>query len=149
MILRVEHAGHFTAVRNKTLRDSRLSFKARGLLAYLLSLPDGSSVGYRALEEASPDGQFAIRSALNELVLAGYIQRRRFQGKQGTWFAENVVREQPMTEAETTRFPRRGFPRIRTKTKEGGGSSPSAATPQKSLMLLASDGTVHEWEIGT
>lgn len=94
MIIRVaSHQNHYTVIRNKTLRDSRLSFKARGLLAYLLSLPDDTTLDRRRLEDAGPDGQMAIRTALQELAAAGYLCHEKHQDSHGRWRTEATVYE--------------------------------------------------------
>ena len=95
MILRVAHRDHYTVIRNKTLRDSRLSFKARGLLAYLLSLPDDAVVNRDRLGQAGPDGTASVRSALQELVAGGYLRHEKRQDERGQWRTETVVYEAP------------------------------------------------------
>lgn len=77
VIVRVAKEGNFTQIENATLRDERLSFRATGLLAYLLSLPDGSSVDSRALVARKTEGRDAIQTAYRELVDLGYVHRRR------------------------------------------------------------------------
>jgi len=63
---------------NKTgLNDSRLSFKAKGILAYLLSKPDNWKVMVVDLIKVSTDGQRAIYSGLKELETYGYMKRKR------------------------------------------------------------------------
>jgi hypothetical protein len=94
-IIRAERAGHFTVVRNSTLRDSRLSFAARGLLAYLLSHPDDWRVSTLDLINKSPAGRDAVHSILKELKKHGYLRRKRVQGERGKIVWETVVYEMP------------------------------------------------------
>lgn len=82
-------------VRNKTIRDRRLSYKARGLLVYLLSLPDDATVDRAALAAASRDGEDSVRTGLQELAAAGYLVHRRIQNERGRWHTEAVVYESP------------------------------------------------------
>ncbi|WP_329116479.1 helix-turn-helix domain-containing protein [Streptomyces sp. NBC_01465] len=66
----------FTVLGNDVLRDRRLSFTARGLLAYLLSLPDGAREDARTLADKNPGiGRRGISKALDELVEHGYYVR--------------------------------------------------------------------------
>lgn len=63
----------FAQIANDALRDSRLSFKARGLLAMVLSHAGEWNATARWLESQSErDGREAIQSALNELTTLGY-----------------------------------------------------------------------------
>ena len=39
-IFRIEKTKNYTVMSNYHLKDKRLSFKAKGLLSYMLSLPD-------------------------------------------------------------------------------------------------------------
>ena len=48
---------------NEVLRDSRLSFCARGILAYLLSQPDGKRDDIRTLSGRAPEGRERVASA--------------------------------------------------------------------------------------
>ncbi|WP_327305438.1 hypothetical protein OG730_19565 [Streptomyces sp. NBC_01298] len=68
---------YFTVLGNEVLRDRRLSFTARGLLAYLLSLPDGAREDVRTLADKNPGlGRRGVSKALDELVKVGYYIRR-------------------------------------------------------------------------
>ena len=74
-IIKVAHHDHgYVVIQNKALEDSRLSCKARGLLAYLLTRPKDWSVNCKHLATIGPDGPTAIRSALKELRNAGYAK---------------------------------------------------------------------------
>lgn len=73
----------FTVFGNATLQDSTLSWKARGLLVYLLSMPHDWKVYVTEIANHSTDGVSATRTGINELIEAGYITRERIHGKDG------------------------------------------------------------------
>ena len=97
-IIRVEKKDNYSILPNAAINDKRLSLEARGLLVFLLSKPNDWRVNSRALTNISPAGRDKIRRILRELEQFGYLERRRFQGKDGKFEWESVVREQPLTE---------------------------------------------------
>lgn len=87
---------HYTVLHNATIRDTRLTWKARGLLAYLLSLPDNWRVSSEHLRRVGPDGRDAVRTALTELEAAGYLRRTRHQDpRTGRWTTLTTVYDRP------------------------------------------------------
>lgn len=85
----------FTIVSNAIVTDSRLTWKARGLLIYLLSKPDNWRTNAEQLAKAGPDGRDAVRSALRELEELGYMRRRRSQDARGRWTTSSIVYDSP------------------------------------------------------
>ena len=73
----VRSSDGFTMIPNDTLRDERLSFKARGLLALVLSNRDDWEITAGTLGEKGKEGRDAIRGALNELKELGYAKFER------------------------------------------------------------------------
>ena len=65
----------YVMINKGAIQDSGLSWKAKGLLAYLLSLPDDWQVYETELINHATDGRDATRSAIKELIAAGYIER--------------------------------------------------------------------------
>jgi hypothetical protein len=57
------------------MEDKRLSWKARGILAYLLSKPDNWKVNLEHLQKQAPDGKTSLRSGIDELKKYGYLIR--------------------------------------------------------------------------
>lgn len=86
---------NWTVVQNAVLRHPRLTFKARGLLCYLLSLPDNWQVSAERIATGGPDGRDAIRSALSELEREGYLVRRKSQNRRGQWTTNSFVYDIP------------------------------------------------------
>lgn len=85
------------------LQDKNLSWKAKGILAYLLSLPDDWQIYETEITEHSSDGIKATRSGIKELIDAGYIQRERLRNDEGKFSGYEyrvyeVPTESPKTE---------------------------------------------------
>jgi hypothetical protein len=93
--LRVVHRKQFTVVDSRTVNDSSLSLRARGLLVWLLDKPDGWRVSSVEISKQCTEGREAIRTAIRELEDAGYITRLKYQLDDGQWFTETIVRERP------------------------------------------------------
>lgn len=85
----------YTVVSNTTLRDQRLSWKARGLLIYLLSLPDNWATNSTHLARMAPDGRASVLSGLKELEQAGYLRRGRKQNAAGQWSTITTIYDTP------------------------------------------------------
>jgi len=95
-ILRHRRRANFTVLPNEALRDPTLSFRATGLLAYLLSLPDGSAVDSLALSRRKKEGRDAIRTAFAELENACYVRRSKERNESNQWQTITEISDQPM-----------------------------------------------------
>lgn len=97
-ICRVERTGDFTTMSNHHLRNMDISLKAKGLLSVMLSLPDNWDYTIKGLSCINKEGLDSIRSTIQELELAGYIERRRTRDTRGRFFtSEYIIREKPIT----------------------------------------------------
>ena len=70
----IESQDPFARIPKQVLNDDRLSWKAKGLLAYLLGKPKDWQVMVADLINRSKDGKTAIRSGLKELKMFGYAK---------------------------------------------------------------------------
>lgn len=71
---------------DKTVADDlAISFKAKGLMLYLLSRPDSWKIYISQLAKVSTDGRESVTSAINELIERGYILRTRLTKSDGTF----------------------------------------------------------------
>ncbi len=94
--LQRKHRVHpFTQVRNSLLEDKRLSWEARGLLAYLLSKPSNWTVRIGDLLNKSPAGRDAVYTILRELKAAGYLEYCRQRDDDGAWHSRYIYDEVP------------------------------------------------------
>lgn len=82
---------------NKTgIDDKRLSLKSKGLLAYLISKPDSWYINYHDLVSSSLNGIKSIRSAVQELLITGYIVRTPIRKDNGRFtYYDYTVYEKP------------------------------------------------------
>jgi len=115
------HDRNFTVLDNPLLDDERLSLRARGLLALLLSKPDDYPVNATNIAQRTKEGRDAIEAAIRELIEVGYARRRREQDTRGRWNTYTDVYETPVTDdaAETTDD---GFSGIGGKSTDNGFS---------------------------
>lgn len=61
-----------TSFPNRMLQDNSISFRARGMLAMILTSGDNDEIRREWLEEQCTEGKAAVASAMRELERAGY-----------------------------------------------------------------------------
>lgn len=69
--------GEMVGVRYDALFDQRISLKAKGLYCVIQNIPSETDITTKVLIDTSADGWFAVRSALRELELFGYVKTTR------------------------------------------------------------------------
>lgn len=81
----VKKEKNFSPISNITLQDEWLSFWARWLLSYLLSLSDNREIIVEDLKRRSPDGKTKVNWYMKELMDQGYMSRGERQRKPNWW----------------------------------------------------------------
>ena len=89
-VFRLERTRDYTVMSNHHLRDKRLSLKAKGLLSQMLSLPEDWDYTLSGLAYINRESKDAIRSAINELERAGYVQRHQTTDAGGKFSVRNI-----------------------------------------------------------
>lgn len=69
----------FTMVPNKALKSPEISWKAKGLLAYFLSKPDGWQFCESFIVTEAKDSFESLKSGIRELEQAGYLKREKMK----------------------------------------------------------------------
>ena len=108
-ITRSKRKTPFVQIDKRALQDIRLSWKCKGLLSYLLSLPDNWQIYITELSKHSKCGRAATTSAMKELIKYGYIKRIEVRNEKGHFKgfdytvydypkAENRISDKPKAE---------------------------------------------------
>ena len=103
----------YTIINNTSLNDKRLSSKAKGILAFLISKPNNWFVNLDNLVSSFNDGIHSIRTGIHELISFGYIIRTQTRKENGRFgFYDYAVFEQPIkpTLKKTMSLPKCDFP---------------------------------------
>ena len=125
-VFRVEKSRDYTVMSNYHLRDKGLSLKAKGLISQMLSLPEDWDYTLSGLSHINRESKDAIRSAVNELEAAGYIQRRQTTDASGKFSGnEYVIHESPVTTEPSLEKPSSGNP----TTDNPSTGKPSSENP--------------------
>ena len=104
-IVRVIKSKDYTTICNRIFKDRRLSLKAKGLLAMLLSFSDSWKLSINGLDAILKEGKASIRTTMNELIKNGYVEREQVR-KEGMFIGVNyIVFESPKCDNPTAVFP--------------------------------------------
>mgnify|MGYP003627871062 CR=1 FL=1 len=107
-IVRVIKSKDYTTICNRIFKDRRLSLKAKGLLAMLLSLSNHWELSIKGLMVVLKEGESAIRSTMNELIKFGYIERQRIKNDKGIILGIDYT----VFESPKLNVPYIGFPNV-------------------------------------
>lgn len=98
-IFRRGREDNFTVVCNQVLKDERLSWKAKGIIAYIMSLPDDWEIHTKELVKHAADGRDSLMSGIRELKKYGYVIYNKYQDEEtGKFIHEYDVYDKPQTE---------------------------------------------------
>lgn len=128
----VKRENPFVQIDKTPINDERLSWKAKGLLVYLLSKPDDWTIMISDLIKRAKDGRDSIYAGLKELEVTGYLSRRRDRDENGKFLPiEYTVYETPQHRDLIEGKPLPDFPDTdipSTSGKSGYGKTRSGKT---------------------
>lgn len=75
--------GDYTVILNELFRRQDVSARAKGLYAYIMTLPDDWKLYKSELPKHFKEGRDAINTAFSELEELGYIKKKPNRGKDG------------------------------------------------------------------
>lgn len=119
----------FAQIDKVAIQDKRLSWKARGILCYLLSKPNDWKVILQDLiNQSEKDGDSSVRAGIKELRNLGYMRLDRIKDKSGKvdhW--EYTVYEKPLSD----------FPQVEKPQVENRGNNNNKLTNNKLTNIKA------------
>lgn len=99
-VFKIEKNKNYTIMSNYHLRDKNLSLRAKGLLSFMLSLPDDWAYSINGLVSVNKEGLDAIKSILNELKRNNYLKIIKYKNERGLFEYEYLIYEQPLINPE-------------------------------------------------
>jgi len=128
-IIRVKRKRNpYVQIDKTPLLDKQLSWKARGLMAFLMTKPDDWSVYVADLvKQSDRDGKESVQSGLKELQQVGYVLKLRSKGENGrfdgweTIVFETLEDRKAWEDANPSYSPKTGKPVV--------GETPKAEKP--------------------
>lgn len=127
---RVNKNVNYTVMSNYHLQDKKLSLKAKGLLSYMLSLPDDWDYSLKGLATGCKDGIDSVRSAVHELEDGGYLCRSKVRDARGRIIDYNYEvfelpqkeriekRPAPVPNSPSSENPMSDFPTLENPTQQ-------------------------------
>lgn len=95
MKFKIETLKNYQIMPTTFLKDKRISLKAKGLLATMYSLPNEWDYSINGLCKITNTGLRAVRAAITELEIIGYIERKQIHNEKGQFDYEYLVKFTP------------------------------------------------------
>lgn len=130
-ITRRKYERDYCYMANEFLRDSRLSWKAKGIIAYVQMLPDDWVLNMRDLTNRATDGRDSLYSGIKELEKYGYCAKVMQRNPDGTiaGYAYEICDKsvfQPFTDFPVTDVPQPENPcTVKPDTDKPGTENPT------------------------
>lgn len=151
---RVSKDKNYTTINNTGLRDERLTWKAKGILAYILSLPDDWVFYMEEVAKHSKDKIDSLKSGMKELKEHGYVKRfpvKDEKGKITRW--ETIIYEVPQVEFPLVDIPSVGKPPVENPPllstnipSTNNTNSPQKKSPRKNVSDSYSEEFENLWK---
>lgn len=99
MIIRSKKNKNFSVISNVIFRDKNISARAKGIFAYIMTLPDDWKLYKSELYTHFSEGEKAIDTAFKELEEFGYITKEKYRNKNNQFVGWNytIIEISPIT----------------------------------------------------
>lgn len=136
-VFRTEKVSDYAVIAKHHLKNKSLSYKAKGLMTFMLSVPDGWDYSLAGLATLASDGIDGVRSGVRELEKHGYLTRCRIRDASGRLGdIEYTIHEIPQAPLGTDPTkPPRGSPPAPISQKPML-ENPTLVTPVSDLPIL-------------
>lgn len=114
----------FVMIPNAWMRDERLSYKARGMLAAAMTHADGFMLSEKGFTDRGTEGTAAIRAGIKEMRDAGYIVVKKKRGPGGRLLPQEWLITSPPDHHSTE---------TQREVNTTGGESPPKKTNSKKI----------------
>jgi hypothetical protein len=124
----------FTQIANEVLNNSELSFKAKGIYAFMMSKPDDWNFTIRSMSKQVKDGEDGIKTGIKELKDLGYVVYEKHKNGTGTYHLKlhvnsatkpKVQNPHKASEHQKGKSPRREIP-LKGKSTRISNKEPSS-----------------------
>jgi len=107
MIIKVKHReSPYVTIDKGPINRKELSYRAKGILAYLLSKPEDWQVKEQDIVNHGTEGRDAIRTAIKELIACGYMVKEQGRSEKGLFDeVDYLVSDHPFTGNPSTDNP--------------------------------------------
>ena len=116
-VFRVEKNNNYTVMSNKHLRDKKLSLKAKGLLSFMLSLPEDWDYSLNGLTAILKENETAIKTALDELKQYKYLVIQKTKNDKGLFEYTYNIYENPHPDYPGVENPALEVPEVENQTQ--------------------------------
>ncbi len=116
-VFRVEKNKNYTVMSNYHLQDRDLSLKAKGLLSFMLSLPDDWDYSLNGLVSICKEKHSSIRTTLQELETKKYLERIQNRNEKGLFEYDYIIYEKPYQNEPYIDFPHTDEPHTENYTQ--------------------------------
>ncbi len=104
-IVRVQKNRDYTVINNTSIRDTRLSWKAKAIHVFMLSKPDDWTFYNEEMQQWAKDGKDSFTAGLRELQKYGYVKKERRRVEGGKFDYVTIVYEVPYMDLPHTEKP--------------------------------------------
>lgn len=92
----------FIQIDKAVYENEYISYKAKGILTYLMGRPEDWVIYETEIAKHTPEGIKSIRSGINELIKYGYVIKTTIRNKKGQfmaneWLVYDIPTERPKT----------------------------------------------------
>lgn len=85
IFIKNEKKTNYTVIHNGYVKNPRLSWDAKGVFTYILSLSSDETINLEEISKHSTDGMTILRSAIKELEKEGYIKISKERNENGSF----------------------------------------------------------------
>lgn len=91
MIIRREKNKNYSVISNECFKDIGISARAKGIYAYVMTLPDDWKISKKELYKHFAEGEKALDTAFNELKDKGYVEVKKERNVNGKFSGSEYI----------------------------------------------------------